>query len=60
VTVGRGRSDPVGEETAADGLQIVERGGALHVVSVPGGDERTRSCVNHSLALLLIELAHQL
>jgi hypothetical protein len=28
--------------------------------SVPGGDERTRFCVNHSLALLLIELAHEL
>jgi hypothetical protein len=28
--------------------------------SVPGGDDRTRFCVNHSLALLLIELAHEL
>jgi hypothetical protein len=28
--------------------------------SVPAGDQRTRSCVNHSLALLLIELAHEL
>ena len=27
---------------------------------VPGGDERTRLCVNHSLALLLIELAQSL
>jgi hypothetical protein len=27
---------------------------------VPGGDERTRLCVNHSLALLLIELAQEL
>jgi hypothetical protein len=28
--------------------------------SVPGGDARTRFCVNHSLALLLIELAQEL
>lgn len=28
--------------------------------SVPGGEQRTRSCVNHSLALLLIELAQEL
>jgi len=33
---------------------------AAHFTSYQSGDERTRSCVNHSVALLLIELAHQL
>jgi len=28
--------------------------------AVPGDDPRTRSCLNHSLALLLIELAQEL
>jgi hypothetical protein len=28
--------------------------------SVPADDRRTRSCLNHSLALLLIELAQEL
>jgi hypothetical protein len=28
--------------------------------SVPADDQRTRFCVNHSLALLLIELAQEL
>ena len=28
--------------------------------SVPAGDERTRFCLNHSVSLLLIELAQEL
>jgi hypothetical protein len=33
---------------------------ACRHASAPSGDLRTRSCINHSVALLLIELAQEL
>jgi hypothetical protein len=33
---------------------------ACQHASAPSGDLRTRSCINHSVALLLIELAQEL
>jgi len=41
---------------------MLRRDGSLvcdHEVT-PANDERTRFCVNHSLALLLLELAYEL